>query len=243
MQVKAFTGEGLELLPAARRCPPLTMSVAGCGAQSPRTTERRPGPWARRPVQVCRRSRAVSRRARAAAVSAARRLWQCRRSAEPDALRALHRQRLLRALRDQPALELREGGEHVRHRLPARRRGVHGAVERDERPVLLLRRRHQRGEVDHRAREPVELRHHKRGGLPFFEHPQRLLHAGPLHVLRREAGVLDHLDSCQPRRSHSAMIGSRCASRCTHLLRLAGPVPPIEDRGDGAPPLWEVGDG
>jgi len=56
-------------------------------------------------------------------------------------------------LRDQPPLELRERGKHVRHRLTARSRGVDGTVERDERSVLLLRRAHQRGEIDHRAGE------------------------------------------------------------------------------------------
>jgi hypothetical protein len=42
------------------------------------------------------------------------------------------------------------------------RRGVHGAVERDQRPALLLCGRHQRREVGHRARERVELRHNER---------------------------------------------------------------------------------
>jgi hypothetical protein len=51
-----------------------------------------------------------------------------------------------------------ERREHVRrHRAGACRR-VHRAVEHDQRLALLLRRRHERREVELRAREPVELR-------------------------------------------------------------------------------------
>ena len=39
------------------------------------------------------------------------------RTTELDALRLLHRERVLRSLTDQPALELREGGEDRRHHL------------------------------------------------------------------------------------------------------------------------------
>jgi Resolvase, N terminal domain len=74
-------------------------------------------------------------------------LRQRRRTPEPDPARALDRERFLCSLRDQPALELAEDRNHVRHRLAARGRGVDGAVERDQRPVLLLRRRHQGGEA------------------------------------------------------------------------------------------------
>jgi hypothetical protein len=41
--------------------------------------------------------------------------------------------------------------EHVRHRLTGGRGGFDGAVQRDQRPVLLLRLRHHRGDVEHRA--------------------------------------------------------------------------------------------
>jgi hypothetical protein len=73
------------------------------------------------------------------------------RTAQPYPAHLLHCQSLAGALPDQPALELREGGEHVRHRLTRRSRSVDGAVERDERPALPLRLRHQPGEVDHRT--------------------------------------------------------------------------------------------
>src|SRR5262245_26395221 len=56
------------------------------------------------------------------------------------------RERLFRPLADQPPLELPERRQHVRHRLTGGRRGVDGAVEGDQRPALLLRRRHKRRE-------------------------------------------------------------------------------------------------
>jgi len=61
-----------------------------------------------------------------------------RRPAEPDALRACARERQSRPLRDQAPLALGAGGEQVRGLLPGGRRRFEAAVERDERPALLL---------------------------------------------------------------------------------------------------------
>jgi hypothetical protein len=47
--------------------------------------------------------------------------------------------------------------EHVCDRLPVGRRRLSGAVEGGERPALLLRGRHQGGEIGQRLREPLQL--------------------------------------------------------------------------------------
>ena len=79
------------------------------------------------------------------------------RTPEPDTLRPLHRERVLRSLTDQPALELREGREDRRHHLPGRSRRIDAEVERDQIPATLASPLHERREVEERAREPVEL--------------------------------------------------------------------------------------
>src|SRR5262249_16870312 len=63
--------------------------------------------------------------------------------------------------------------QHVRSCLSGGGRGVEGAVERYQRPALLLCRRHQRCEVEYRARETVELRYDQ--GLRFacLERPRQ----------------------------------------------------------------------
>ena len=65
------------------------------------------------------------------------------------------------AMRDQPPFELSKGGENVRHCLARWRCRIDRAIEGNQRPSLILGGRHERGEVDHRAREPVELRDHQ----------------------------------------------------------------------------------
>ena len=135
---------------------------------------------------------AVGMRSALSPFAIAARLWPAARSrlirsiaywdivggpAEPDALRALDRERLPRPLRDQPPLELGEGGEQVRQRLPGRRRRLEGAVEGDERPAVLLRGRDQAGEVEQRAREPDPLRGDERLRVSALEYPPRLLDA------------------------------------------------------------------
>jgi hypothetical protein len=62
------------------------------------------------------------------------------------------RKRLACPLTDQPPLELSERRHDVRHDLPARRRGVDVHVERHQAPRLLLGRRHDACEVEHRPR-------------------------------------------------------------------------------------------
>src|ERR671937_435685 len=76
---------------------------------------------------------------------------------EDDALGPLHRERVTRALPDQPPLELREGRENVCHELARRSRRIDAEVQRDERPPTLPRSLHEAGEVEQRAREPIEL--------------------------------------------------------------------------------------
>ena len=76
--------------------------------------------------------------------------------------------------------------------------------KRDQRPVLLLRLRHHPGEVDHRTREPIQLRHHQRVRLPLFQRPQRLLHARTAHVLRGVAATPSCL--CRPRCSRARPV-------------------------------------
>ena len=77
---------------------------------------------------------------------------------------------------------------------PGRRRRVDGAVQRHERPALRLRPGHHGREVEHRAAEPVELGDDERVGAPPLELLQRGPDAGPPHVLRAVAGVLEHPD-------------------------------------------------
>src|SRR4051812_34528184 len=60
------------------------------------------------------------------------------RSSELDALGLLGGKCLLRALLNQAAFKLSEGGQDVRHRLSCRSRCVNGAVEGHKRPSLPL---------------------------------------------------------------------------------------------------------
>ena len=172
-----------------------TTSGAARAARSPRTTERRPGRSAPRPRSDRRRSSAASRpRARCRWI---RRTTACGNVGGRPSLT--------------PCARFTASASFVRCEISRRSNcakvasmfaiasplGVEVSTAQSSATsaqCCFCAVAHQRGEVDHRAREPVELRHHERGRLPCFEHPQRLLHAGPLHVLRREAGVLDHLD-------------------------------------------------
>ena len=86
---------------------------------------------------------------------------------QSDPLCPLCRERIRGPLTDQPALELGEGGEYVRHRLPSRSRRIDGTIECYESPSLLLRRRHQRSEVEHRSTQAVELRDEARPPFPI----------------------------------------------------------------------------
>jgi hypothetical protein len=113
---------------------------AGEGTPSPCRSELRPRvrecrrpsrhTTARGPVQSelcrdsgCKRSFEGTRRASAAAECVEPRTAGRSAGAEPNAARLLDRELLASLLPDQPALELGQGGEHVRHRFPSRGRG------------------------------------------------------------------------------------------------------------------------
>ena len=122
-----------------------SLTVAAC--------QRRP-PWA---VGMPSRSSpsaiawSVAPAARSRRIRSTTRIGQDWGPTEPDALGALDRERLLRALADQAALELAERGHHVGHRLPARGAGVDAEIEGDEGPAFTGRAVHEGGEVHHRS--------------------------------------------------------------------------------------------
>ena len=116
---------------------------------------------------------------------------QLPRATQPDTLGALLRQRILRSLSDQPALELSEGGKHARHDLALRRRRVYAEVQRDERPAAASAAIHQRGEVEERPRETVELGDNERVCCPTLDRDKGRLQAGTTtEALARGSGVL-----------------------------------------------------
>ena len=80
------------------------------------------------------------------------------------------------------------------HRFSRGRRRVHGAVQRDERPPLLLRLRHHRGEIEHRAGEAVELGDDERIRASPLKLLQRGTNTRTLQVLGTESGILDDLN-------------------------------------------------
>src|SRR6266566_1230431 len=121
-------------------------------------------------------------------------LGHLRRPAEPHALRALRRERRLRPLGDRAPLAAGEAGEHARARLRGRRRWLRGAVERDQGPALPLCAREQGGELAQRLVEPLALGGDEHVRLAALERPQRLLEAGSVPLLRREAGRVDRLE-------------------------------------------------
>ena len=125
------------------------------------------------------------------------------RPTEPDSLLLLHGQCLTSALGDQPALELCEDSQYIRHRLSCWRGRVHRAIKSYERPSFLLRLRHHWGEVEHRAREAVKLRDHERIRTP----PLKLLQSGthpraPLHpIVSRNVLLLNYTRRSGSRRT------------------------------------------
>src|SRR6266516_8197031 len=121
-------------------------------------------------------------------------LGHLRWPAEPDALRALHRERRLCPLRDRAPLAAGEAGEHARARRRGRRRRLPGAVERDQGPALSLRAREQGGELAQRPVEPLALDGDERVRLAALEQPQRLLECGSVPLLRGEAGLVARLE-------------------------------------------------
>ena len=80
------------------------------------------------------------------------------RPAEPDALGTRAGEHLPRALRDRALLAGREGREQARARLARGPRRLERALERNQRPAVLLRAREQAGELGQRGREPPALR-------------------------------------------------------------------------------------
>jgi hypothetical protein len=68
------------------------------------------------------------------------------------------------------------------------------AVEGDQREALLLRARHEAGELERRARRQVPLPGDERLRVTTLKHPQCLLDAGTPELLGREAGLLGDLD-------------------------------------------------
>ena len=162
------------ILPSARNSSRPPRSVARIGSRQAAywSARRTPGGChLPRPVGVGISSR-LSRRAISAleSPSAASSLHAPRdsrcahraRPAEPDALRTLHGESVLRALTDQAPLELGEGRENGRHHLARGRRGIDTQVEGDQVPTALARLLHERREVEERTRETIQLGYHER---------------------------------------------------------------------------------
>jgi len=71
----------------------------------------------------------------------------------------------------------------VRHSFAGWKRRVDVHVQRDQRSVLLLRRGHHGGEVEHEPAQPVELRNDQRVGITSLQDFQRGLNSRPLESL------------------------------------------------------------
>ena len=63
---------------------------------------------------------------------------------------------ILGAFGDQPALEVRDGAEHVEHQLARGRAGVDPLLQADERDAALLQHRHRREQLGERPTQAVE---------------------------------------------------------------------------------------
>jgi hypothetical protein len=117
-----------------------------------------------------------------------------RRSAEADALRAGAREPLPDALRDQPPLAHCECCDEVCERLPGWGGRLEGAVERDQRPALLVRGRDEGGELEQRLPGRDLRGGDQRPRLSGLADRRRLLDAGMLASCARAGGLLDPLE-------------------------------------------------
>jgi hypothetical protein len=79
------------------------------------------------------------------------------RTTENDAGGPLGGESVLRALSDQSAFVLSERCDDCSHQLSRGGRRIHVHVEDGDPPPVAVSPRHERGEVEHRAANPVEL--------------------------------------------------------------------------------------
>ena len=130
------------------------------------------------------------------------------------------------AVGDRVPLPLRDRGDHVGDQPPAGGRCVYAKVERHERRRGLGEPLEQQPEVDHRARQPVELRDDQAVRFAGGDAAQRTLEAGPLKRLARQAFVAHNAGQL-------SAAGRTAIPECSLL---SGEPPSRLSRGSGSTP-------